>query len=170
MVATRPKLIETQYVDGLRVVGAPRAAVQSAPPLAPANAFAPPAAEQRAALSVCKVSLTKQLSVTNCTLGATFGCNSDGSTMWVGGYHGSSKGCRGEFNCDGVAGVKCDPATPDGGNPNHTCTCLHVAPTPAPAPLDGTLTLQNSPFWTLTPSYSQNIEVRDLRILAPMDR
>jgi hypothetical protein len=32
------------------------------------------------------------------------------------------------------------------------------------------LTLQNSPFWTLTPSYSQNIHVADLRILAPMDR
>ena len=34
----------------------------------------------------------------------------------------------------------------------------------------GTLTLQNSPFWTLTPSYSQDIHVRGLRILAPMDR
>jgi polygalacturonase len=32
------------------------------------------------------------------------------------------------------------------------------------------LTLRNSPFWTLTPSYSQNILIRDLRILAPMDR
>jgi polygalacturonase len=33
-----------------------------------------------------------------------------------------------------------------------------------------TLTLQNSPFWTLTPSYTQNIHVSDLRILAPMDQ
>jgi polygalacturonase len=32
------------------------------------------------------------------------------------------------------------------------------------------LTLKDSPFWTLTPSYSQNIEVRDLRVLAPMDK
>eukprot|EP00041_Stephanoeca_diplocostata_P037171 m.1392281 g.1392281 ORF g.1392281 m.1392281 type:complete len:469 (+) comp24991_c0_seq67:3258-4664(+) len=32
------------------------------------------------------------------------------------------------------------------------------------------LTLENSPFWTLTPSYSQNIYVHDLRILAPMNR
>lgn len=32
------------------------------------------------------------------------------------------------------------------------------------------LTLENSPFWTLTPSYSQNIHVNNLRILAPLDR
>lgn len=32
------------------------------------------------------------------------------------------------------------------------------------------LTLQNSPFWTVTPSYSQNIRVANLRILAPLDR
>ena len=32
------------------------------------------------------------------------------------------------------------------------------------------LTLQNSPFWTLTPSYTQNIHIADLRILAPIDR
>lgn len=35
---------------------------------------------------------------------------------------------------------------------------------------DHPLTLQNSPFWTLTPSLSQNIHVHDLKILAPMDR
>lgn len=29
---------------------------------------------------------------------------------------------------------------------------------------------RNSPFWTLTPSYCQNIHVHNLRILAPMDR
>jgi polygalacturonase len=29
------------------------------------------------------------------------------------------------------------------------------------------LTLQNSPFWTVTPSYTQNIYISDLRILAP---
>ncbi len=34
----------------------------------------------------------------------------------------------------------------------------------------GVLTLKDSPFWTVTPSYSQNIHVSDLRILAPMDR
>ena len=81
-VASRPKLIETQYVDGLRVVGAPAAAA----PAAAAPAAAAPAAAAPAA----------------------------------------------------------------------------AAP--------GTLTLQNSPFWTLTPSYTQNIHVADLRILAPMDR
>jgi len=32
------------------------------------------------------------------------------------------------------------------------------------------LTLQNSPFWTLTPSYTQNIHVKDLRIFAPMNK
>ena len=35
---------------------------------------------------------------------------------------------------------------------------------------EGTLTLANSPFWTCTPSYTQNIHIRNLRILAPMDR
>jgi len=32
------------------------------------------------------------------------------------------------------------------------------------------LTLKDSPFWTLTPAYSQNIHIHDLEILAPMDR
>ena len=32
------------------------------------------------------------------------------------------------------------------------------------------LTLQNSPFWTLTPAYSQHVHVANLRILAPMDK
>ena len=32
------------------------------------------------------------------------------------------------------------------------------------------LHLKDSPFWTLTPSYSQNIHIHDLRITAPMDR
>ena len=31
------------------------------------------------------------------------------------------------------------------------------------------LTLQNSPFWTVTPTYSQNIRIRDLAILAPLN-
>jgi polygalacturonase len=31
------------------------------------------------------------------------------------------------------------------------------------------LTLQNSPFWTFTPTYSQNIRIKDLVILAPMN-
>ncbi len=33
-----------------------------------------------------------------------------------------------------------------------------------------TLKLQNSPFWTVTPSYTQNIHIHDLHIFAPMDR
>lgn len=45
-----------------------------------------------------------------------------------------------------------------------------VPPTPPPPVWPGTLTLQNSPFWTVTPSYTQNIHVANLRILAPMDR
>eukprot|EP00038_Savillea_parva_P016137 m.16080 g.16080 ORF g.16080 m.16080 type:complete len:538 (+) comp3351_c0_seq1:221-1834(+) len=45
-----------------------------------------------------------------------------------------------------------------------------LPPTPPPAPWPKTLTLQNSPFWTVTPSYTQNIHVSNLRILAPMDR
>ena len=31
------------------------------------------------------------------------------------------------------------------------------------------LTIQNSPFWTLTPTFSQHIRIKDLRILAPMN-
>jgi polygalacturonase len=31
------------------------------------------------------------------------------------------------------------------------------------------LTIQNSPFWTFTPTYSQNIRIKDLVILAPMN-
>ena len=65
------------------------------------------------------------------------------------------------------------------------CTCYDYLSSllPPPGPVPGpppqpdppvdwsqTLTLRNSPFWTLTPSYSQQIHVRDLRILAPMDR
>jgi hypothetical protein len=55
------------------------------------------------------------------------------------------------------------------------CTCYDYLSSllpPGPPPFDWsrTLTLQNSPFWTLTPSYSEQIHVRDLRILAPMDR
>ena len=37
------------------------------------------------------------------------------------------------------------------------------------AAVDRPLTIQNSPFWTFTPTYSQNIRIRDLRILAPMN-
>lgn len=38
------------------------------------------------------------------------------------------------------------------------------------AHIDAPLTLKDSPFWTLTPSYSQNIHIRSLHITAPMDR
>jgi hypothetical protein len=31
------------------------------------------------------------------------------------------------------------------------------------------LTIQNSPFWTFTPTYSQNIRIKDLVILAPIN-
>jgi polygalacturonase len=51
-----------------------------------------------------------------------------------------------------------------------TPTPTFLPPTPTPPVWPGTLTLQNSPFWTLTPSYTQNIHVSDLRILAPIDR
>jgi len=53
----------------------------------------------------------------------------------------------------------------------HIPTLRTAKSTAAPSPVrDSTLTLQNSPFWTLTPSYSQNIHISDLRILAPIDR
>eukprot|EP00038_Savillea_parva_P011290 m.196461 g.196461 ORF g.196461 m.196461 type:complete len:490 (+) comp19815_c0_seq1:27-1496(+) len=36
-------------------------------------------------------------------------------------------------------------------------------------PNAGVLTLRNSPFWTVTPSYTRNIHVSNLKILAPMN-
>lgn len=94
-IASRPKLIETQFVDGLRVVGS--------------------------AVFLERDAHDLETTVTSKEV------------------------------------VGAPPAPPFG------------PPTPPPPPWPGMLTLQNSPFWTVTPSYSQNIHVSHLRILAPMD-
>ena len=46
------------------------------------------------------------------------------------------------------------------------CDGVHVGG----ASTDQPLTMKNSPFWTLTPTLSQNLHIHDLRIEAPMDR
>ena len=38
------------------------------------------------------------------------------------------------------------------------------------ASIGSALHLKDSPFWTLTPSYSQDVHISNLRITAPMDR
>jgi hypothetical protein len=43
--------------------------------------------------------------------------------------------------------------------------CLQVYGTDPATPLH----LKDSPFWTVTPSYSQDIHIHDLFITAPMD-
>ena len=58
----------------------------------------------------CAVSLTRQLSVSPCTLGASFGCSADNSSVWTSG------GCRGVFQLNG-APVTCDV----NGSGVHTC-------------------------------------------------
>ena len=91
----------------------------------------------------CTVGLVTQLSHrTKCILGESYGCygTQANKTMWVGGQHPSDdEGCRGVFTCDGVldnqgrlAEINCDPMTPKGGNPYHTCACKAAAPTPGP--------------------------------------
>lgn len=67
----------------------------------------------------CSVSLMKQLSVTKCELGQTFGCFDNNNSMWV------DDGCRGEFMCNGVKGVECDSTTGGTGHPKlrQFCTC-----------------------------------------------
>ena len=58
----------------------------------------------------CAVSLTKQLSVAPCTLGASFGCTADNASVWT------DAGCRGDFSLNG-APVTCDV----NGTGEHTC-------------------------------------------------
>jgi hypothetical protein len=62
----------------------------------------------------CSVTLTKQRSIAKCVEGTSFGCSGTvaNKTMWT-------KGCRGEFTCDGVTDVVCDID----GDGVHTCPC-----------------------------------------------
>lgn len=88
--------------------------------------------------AVCSVKLLKQLShVAKCIAGKSFGCDGDESntTMWIDAEtKGSSQGCRGIFECDGVSNVRCDTNTPAGGNPHHVCRCSATPPGPPGPP------------------------------------
>ena len=97
---------------------------------------APAAAEP--APAPCSVKLLTQLSrVAKCEAGKSFGCDGDQSnkTMWIDAFtKGSSQGCRGIFECDGVSNVRCDKNTPAGGNPRHVCRCSTTLPGPPGPP------------------------------------
>ena len=168
LVASRPKLIETQYVDGFRVLGA-----KSTTPLRQ-----PPGMEKCRVTTVADFVLSTSHAVPG--VHGAYDAFTPHSGAWdkhVGAFCGDNKQVHTHapiaFSSDAVSLDECQ----------HHCTALNCTcfdflsakpPSPAPAPpqpdWSRTLTLQNSPFWTLTPSYTQNIHVRDLRILAPMDR
>merc|ERR1712217_1009775 len=70
----------------------------------------------KADASECK--LTSKLSEADCKLGDGFGCYDGNHSMWT------AKGCRGVFECDGVANVQC----------NHMGGSFTVCPCAAPKP------------------------------------
>merc|ERR1712039_394773 len=67
----------------------------------------------------CK--LTSKLSEAECKLGDGFGCYDGNHSMWT------AKGCRGMFECDGVANVQCNHM----GGSFTVCPCAAPKPTPA---------------------------------------
>ena len=71
----------------------------------------------------CTVSLVQRTSQAACTLGVSFGCTPDNSSVWTDG------GCRGVFACDSppAANTTCDV---DGAG-RHVCACTPVGPPPA---------------------------------------
>jgi hypothetical protein len=68
--------------------------------ITPAGRLLSPSESSNDIVSDC--AMTTQVSSTECKLGETYGCFPDNSSMWIQG------GCRGVFECDGVAGVHCD--------------------------------------------------------------
>jgi hypothetical protein len=163
--ATRPKLIETQFVTGFRVLGAAAVALP--------ESSSPPSGMQRCRITTAAFELKKSNPVPG-VHGAydAYTVAGQGPTKHLGEYCGRKGSASGHavlaFASDNATLAQCSAKCTELG-----CTCYdYLLPTPPPPPFDWsrTLTLQNSPFWTLTPSYSQQIHVRDLRILAPMDR
>merc|ERR1712241_649109 len=65
--------------------------------------------------------LSAQMSHAQCKLGVSFGCYTGNQSMWTAG------GCRGRFECDGVANVECNHM---GG---HFAVCPCTKPKPSPA-------------------------------------
>lgn len=106
-------------------------------------------------------------------------------TPVIGAYHASNVTLTGSGVIDGQGQIWWENCTKCHYTPNNDSSYCEIASRPklietqyvdgfrvigSHASQPGTLTLQNSPFWTLTPSYTQNIHVADLRILAPIDR
>eukprot|EP00040_Diaphanoeca_grandis_P026601 m.149349 g.149349 ORF g.149349 m.149349 type:complete len:610 (-) comp30652_c0_seq1:337-2166(-) len=194
-VASRPKLIETQFVDGFRVLGAFPQSVQTDE----SNAVV----ARTPAMDACRITVAKPFALDPSTpvpsvhnayaaftpasvpVGRNVSfiehsrsfCGTDGKRDTHAVIAFSSNNytlaeCQAQcvaLKCtclDYVSPTPSPPPTP----PSPPTPPTPFPPTPPPPPSPGTLTLQNSPFWTLTPSYSQNIHVANLRILAPMDR
>lgn len=172
-IASRPKLIETQYVDGFRVLGSK--ALEE--PSSKETVQPPPGMEVcRITTAEFKIETSKAVSA-HPVYDAYVPSSSTGYNKHTSSFCGNTDGIHTHhapiaFGNSTVTFTECQ-------NMCHElkCTCFdflgNQAPTPAPTPdptWSGTLTLQNSPFWTLTPSYTQNIHVADLRILAPIDR
>jgi len=70
---------------------------------------------------ICKVSVTKQISTTTCTVNETYGCYNTNQSMWV------AKGCRAIFSCDGINGIDCES------NNRAFVVCKCTTPPPKPA-------------------------------------
>lgn len=84
------------------------------------NCSLPPPAPRPA----CAVSLVQRTSQAACTLGVSFGCTPDNSSVWT------DAGCRGVFACDAppAANTTCDV---DGAG-RHVCPCAPAGPAPSP--------------------------------------
>eukprot|EP00040_Diaphanoeca_grandis_P023005 m.124567 g.124567 ORF g.124567 m.124567 type:complete len:580 (-) comp29065_c0_seq7:159-1898(-) len=85
--------------------------------------------EANAGALPCSVTLTKQMSIANCTKGVSFGCigTLDDKKMWI-------NGCRGVFECDGVVGVMANEMCHTWPKPpcNFTIACTASPPPPPP--------------------------------------
>ena len=180
--ATRPKLIETQFVTGFRVLGAAAVSHADASPSIVVPSSPQEMQRCRVTASVFELKKSNPVPGVHGTYDAFTPATKvgQGPTMHPGEYCGRHGGASGHatlcFASDNYTLAQCAAKCIELG-----CTCydyLTSLPPPGPPspppdpPIDWsrTLTLRNSPFWTLTPSYSQQVHVRDLRILAPMDR
>lgn len=102
-------------------------------------------------------------------------------TPVIGAYHAKNVTLTGSGVIDGQGAIWWENCTKCHYTPGNESSFCEVASRPKLVEtqfVDGlrivgshpALTLQNSPFWTVTPSYTQNIHIANLRILAPMDR
>ena len=174
LVASRPKLIDTQYVDGFRVLGAAASGARDEMPR-----VAAPGGMQACRVTTVDFALGDSHAVAGVHGAyAAFTPHGSGSARAWERHNASFCGSKGDSRQHAVVAYVSDTASLadcEGHCAALNCSCFDFLssqrpPPPSPPDWSRTLTLQNSPFWTLTPSYSQNIHIRDLRILAPMDR